>query len=158
MAEISSNLIRELRERSGAGMMDCKNALTQTDGDIEAAINLLHEKGLGKAAKKADRLASEGLISVEVSNDFKTATISEINSETDFVAKNEKFVNMTKNVTSHIQTNNILHVENLQESVIEGKNFTEYLNSQIATIGENLVVRRFVTIGAKDETGVVNGY
>ncbi|MDR1461511.1 MAG: translation elongation factor Ts [Campylobacteraceae bacterium] len=158
MAEINSNLIRELRERSGAGMMDCKNALTQTDGDIEAAISLLHEKGLGKAAKKSDRLASEGLISVEVSDDFRVVTISEINSETDFVAKNEKFVNMTKNITSHIQTNNIVHVESLQESAIEGKNFAEYLNTQIATIGENLVVRRFVTIRAKDETSVVNGY
>ncbi|MDR0408075.1 MAG: translation elongation factor Ts [Campylobacteraceae bacterium] len=158
MAEINSNLIKELRERSGAGMMDCKNALSQTNGDIEAAIDLLHEKGLGKAAKKSDRLASEGLISVEVSNDFKAVTISEINSETDFVAKNEKFVNMTKQITSHIQTNNILHVENLQESAIEGKNFAEYLNTQIATIGENLVVRRFVTIRAKDKTSVVNGY
>ncbi|MDR0665856.1 MAG: translation elongation factor Ts [Campylobacteraceae bacterium] len=158
MAEISSNLIKELRERSGAGMMDCKNALTQTNGDIEAAINLLHEKGLGKAAKKADRLASEGLINVEVSSDFQIATISEINSETDFVAKNEKFVNMTKSITSHIQANGIPHVENLQESIIEGKNFTEYLNSQIATIGENLVVRRFVTIRANDDTSAVNGY
>ncbi|MDR2081230.1 MAG: translation elongation factor Ts [Campylobacteraceae bacterium] len=158
MAEISSNLIKELRERSGAGMMDCKNALTQTEGDIEAAINLLHEKGLGKAAKKADRLASEGLISVEVAGDFKAATISEINSETDFVAKNEKFINLTKNVTSHIQSNDIPHMESLQNSVIEGKNFTEYLNSQIAAIGENLVVRRFITIKANDETSAVNGY
>jgi elongation factor Ts len=158
MAEISASLVKDLREMTGAGMMDCKNALIETNGDIDAAIDLLREKGLGKAAKKADRLASEGLISVEVSQDFKTATISEINSETDFVAKNEKFVAMAKNITSHIQTNKIVHVEKLQESVISGKNFTEYLNSQIATIGENLVVRRFVTLNAKDDASVINGY
>ncbi|MDR3346411.1 MAG: translation elongation factor Ts [Campylobacteraceae bacterium] len=158
MADISASLVKELRELSGAGMMDCKHALTETNGDIDAAIDLLREKGLGKAAKKADRLASEGLISVDVSGDFRQATISEVNSETDFVAKNEKFIEMTKNITSHIQTNKIVHLEKLQESTISGKNFTEYLNSQIATIGENLVVRRFITLSAQDETSVVNGY
>lgn len=158
MAEISANLVKELRELTGAGMMDCKHALMETNGDMDAAIDLLREKGLGKAAKKADRLASEGLVSVEISSDFRTATISEINSETDFVAKNDKFINMTKDITSHIQTSEIVQLEKLQESVIGGKNFTEYLNSQIAAIGENLVVRRFVTVTAKDDTSVVNGY
>ncbi|MDR1976050.1 MAG: translation elongation factor Ts [Campylobacteraceae bacterium] len=157
MAEITSNLIRELREMTGAGMMDCKNALTQTDGDIDAAVDFLREKGLGKAAKKADRLASEGLISVEVAADYSKATISEINSETDFVAKNDKFVNMTKKITKHIQDNDIPSVEELQKGSIDGVNFSDFLNSQIASIGENLVVRRFVTIKATADS-IVNGY
>ncbi|MDR1007931.1 MAG: translation elongation factor Ts [Campylobacteraceae bacterium] len=157
MAEISASLVKELREMTGAGMMDCKNALVQTGGDIDAAVDFLREKGLGKAAKKADRLASEGLISVEIAPDFSTATISEINSETDFVAKNDKFTDMTKKVTKYIQDNNIQNTEELQNSSIDGINFSEYINSQIATIGENLVVRRFVTIKASNGF-VVNGY
>ncbi|MFV0481107.1 MAG: translation elongation factor Ts [Campylobacteraceae bacterium] len=158
MAEISASMVKELRELTGAGMMDCKNALTETNGNMDAAVDLLREKGLGKAAKKADRLASEGLVSVEVSNDFKVATVSEINSETDFVAKNEKFIEMTKNTTAHIQNKNINDVSELLETTINGTKFSEYLNSQIATIGENLVVRRFVTLKAEGENGVVNGY
>jgi elongation factor Ts len=158
MAEISASLVKELREMTGAGMMDCKNALIETDGDIDKAVDLLREKGLGKAAKKADRLASEGLINVEIDADHKKATISEINSETDFVAKNDKFIKMTKNVTAHIQGGDITSSEQLESSTIEGKNFAEYLKTQIATIGENLVVRRFVTLTAKGENDVVNGY
>lgn len=155
--EISAAKVKELREMTGAGMMDCKKALTETEGDIDKAIDLLREKGLGKAAKKADRLASEGLISVEVTDDFKKATLSEINSETDFVAKNENFQNLAQKTTLHIQTSGFASVETLMESTLDGKNFKEYFNSQIATIGENLVVRRFVTIEA-GENGVVNGY
>ncbi|MDR0762088.1 MAG: translation elongation factor Ts [Campylobacteraceae bacterium] len=157
MAEISASLVKELREMTGAGMMDCKNALVQTNGDIDAAIDFLREKGLGKAAKKADRLASEGLISVEIAPDFSVATISEINSETDFVAKNDKFIDMTKKITKHIQEGNIQSAEELQNSSIDGINFGEYINSQIATIGENLVVRRFVTLKTKSGD-IVNGY
>jgi len=157
MAEISATMVKELRELTGAGMMDCKNALIETNGNIDAAINLLREKGLGKAAKKADRLANEELISVEIANNFTCATISEINSETDFVAKNDKFINMTKNTTLHIQSKNVTNVDELFETTINGSKFTEYLNTQIATIGENLVVRRFVTLKATNN-GVVNGY
>jgi len=154
---ISAAKVKELREMTGAGMMDCKKALTETEGDMQKAVDLLREKGLGKAAKKADRLASEGLISVEVSPDFKKATLSEINSETDFVAKNENFQKLAKQTTLHIQENGFSDVEALMESTIDGKNFKEYFTSQIATIGENLVVRRFATIEA-GENGVVNGY
>ncbi|MBF7049418.1 elongation factor Ts [Campylobacter volucris] len=157
MAEITAQMVKELRESTGAGMMDCKNALKDTDGDFEKAVQLLREKGLGKAEKKADRLAAEGLISVKVSDDFKFATVSEINSETDFVAKNEQFIALTKDTTSHIQTRNIQSVEELHSSEINGVKFEEYLKSQIATIGENLVVRRFVTLKASTN-GVVNGY
>lgn len=155
--EISAQMVKELRESTGAGMMDCKKALVETDGDMDKAVDLLREKGLGKAAKKADRLASEGLVSVEVGADHKIATISEINSETDFVAKNQNFINLVKNTTLHIQTKGISSVEELNSSVINGVKFDEHLKSQIATIGENLVVRRFETIKA-GANGVLNGY
>lgn len=157
MAEITAAMVKELRESTGAGMMDCKNALSETNGDFDKAVQLLREKGLGKAAKKADRLAAEGLISVKVSDDFTSATVSEINSETDFVAKNDQFIALTKDTTAHIQNNGLQSVEELHTSTINGVKFEEYLKSQIATIGENLVVRRFATLkaGAK---GVVNGY
>ena len=155
--EISAQMVKELRESTGAGMMDCKKALVETDGDMDKAVDLLREKGLGKAAKKADRLASEGLVSVEVGTDHKIATISEINSETDFVAKNQNFINLVKNTTLHIQSKGISSIDELNSSIIDGVKFDEHLKSQIATIGENLVVRRFETIKA-GANGVVNGY
>ena len=155
--EISAQMVKELRESTGAGMMDCKKALVETDGDMDKAVDLLREKGLGKAAKKADRLASEGLVSVEVGADHKIATISEINSETDFVAKNQNFINLVKNTTLHIQSKGISSIDELNSSIIDGVKFDEHLKSQIATIGENLVVRRFETIKA-GANGVLNGY
>lgn len=155
--EITAQMVKELRETTGAGMMDCKKALSETDGDMQKAIDLLREKGLGQAAKKADRLASEGLVSVEVCEKCKRATISEINSETDFVAKNAQFQALTKDTTAHIQINSITSVEELNASTINGVKFEEYFKGQIATIGENLVVRRFETIDAGNN-GVVNGY
>ncbi len=157
MAEITAAMVKELRESTGAGMMDCKNALSETNGDFDKAVQLLREKGLGKAAKKADRLAAEGLVSVKVSDDFTSATVSEINSETDFVAKNEQFIALTKDTTAHIQNNSLQSVEELHSSTINGVKFEEYLKSQIATIGENLVVRRFASLKAS-ANGVVNGY
>ncbi|EKF6158993.1 elongation factor Ts [Campylobacter coli] len=157
MAEITAAMVKELRESTGAGMMDCKNALSETNGDFDKAVQLLREKGLGKAAKKADRLAAEGLVSVKVSDDFTSATVSEINSETDFVAKNDQFIALTKDTTAHIQNNSLQSVEELHSSTINGVTFEEYLKSQIATIGENLVVRRFASLKAS-ANGVVNGY
>lgn len=157
MAEISAQMVKQLRESTGAGMMDCKNALSETNGDFDKAVEFLREKGLGKAAKKADRLAAEGLVSVKISDDFKSATLSEINSETDFVAKNEQFIALTKDTTAHIQQRSISTSEELHSSEINGVKFEEYLKSQIATIGENLVVRRFATLKAADK-GIVNGY
>ena len=103
MAEITAQMVKELRESTGAGMLDCKNALAECNGDFEKAVQHLREKGLGKAAKKADRLAAEGLVSVKISDDFKSATLTEINSETDFVAKNENFIKLTQDTTAHIQ-------------------------------------------------------
>ncbi|MDA3042506.1 MULTISPECIES: translation elongation factor Ts [unclassified Campylobacter] len=153
--EISAQMVKELRESTGAGMMDCKKALVETNGDMEKAVDLLREKGLGKAAKKADRLASEGLVCVEVNGN--AATISEVNSETDFVARNQNFIDLVKNITIHVQKNSIETVEALNESVIDGVKFEDHLKTQIATIGENLVVRRFETIKA-GANGVVQGY
>lgn len=158
MAEISAQLVKELRESTGAGMMDCKNALKETEGDFEKAIQLLREKGLGKAAKKADRLAAEGLVSVKINENFTLATVSEINSETDFVAKNEQFIALVKETTTHIQNENLQNLDDLKNSSINGASFEDYLKGQIATIGENLVVRRFETLKANDENSVVNGY
>jgi len=157
MAVISAQLVKQLREMTGAGMMDCKKALTETEGDIDKAVDALREKGLGKAAKKSDRLASEGLVTVEVKPNHKEATISEINSETDFVAKNENFINFTKNATSHIMSSGVDDVKELMSTTIDSTKFEEYFNSQIATIGENLVLRRFVTLKA-GENSAVNGY
>ncbi|NOX15434.1 MAG: elongation factor Ts [Epsilonproteobacteria bacterium] len=157
MAVISAQLVKQLREMTGAGMMDCKKALSETEGNIDKAVDILREKGLGKAAKKSSRLASEGLVSVKVNSDFKEATMSEINSETDFVAKNENFIDLTQDTTLHIMTNGISSVEELMETQIDGTKFEEFFNTKIAKIGENLVVRRFATLSA-GENGVVNGY
>lgn len=151
--EITAKMVKELRENTGAGMMDCKKALVETDGDMQKAVDLLREKGLGKAAKKADRLASEGLVSILV-KDNKIGSVIEINSETDFVAKNEKFIKLVNDTIAHIQKDGIKTIEELNESTINNMKFQDYLNSEIATIGENLVVRRFKTI----EDEVVSGY
>ena len=155
--EITAQMVKELRESTGAGMMDCKKALGEANGDMEKAVDILREKGLGQAAKKADRLASEGLVSVEVCSKCKKATISEINSETDFVARNPQFQALAKDTTAHIQSSGIKTVEELNASTLNGVKFEDYFKTQIATIGENLVVRRFETISA-DDKGVVNGY
>ncbi|PSM52048.1 translation elongation factor EF-Ts [Campylobacter blaseri] len=152
--DITAGMVKELRERTGAGMMDCKKALVETNGDMEKAVEYLREKGLGKATKKADRLASEGLAGLVIDDENTKASLVEINSETDFVAKNDKFINLVNDTVNHIQNNNIKDNDTLNDSSMNGVNFDEFLKTQIATIGENIVVRRFTTI--KDE--VVNGY
>ena len=157
MANISAGMVKELRELSGAGMMDCKKALVATEGDIEKAMDHLREKGLGKAAKKSDRLASEGLVSVVVSDDFTQATITEINSETDFVAQNDGFINFTKSVTTHVQGCGAADVDALAKTTVDGVDFEEYFGVEVSKIGENVLLRRFATIKA-GENDVVNGY
>ncbi len=154
---ITAGMVKELRELSGAGMMDCKKALVEADGNVEKAMDLLREKGLGKAAKKSDRLASEGLVSVIVNDDFTKATITEINSETDFVAQNDGFVKFTKSVTNHIQATCVNNHDELSKTEVDGVAFEEYFGTEVSKIGENVVVRRFATIEA-GENGVVNGY
>ncbi|CZE50568.1 translation elongation factor Ts [Campylobacter geochelonis] len=152
--EISAAMVKELRESTGAGMMDCKKALVETDGDMQKAVDLLREKGLGKAAKKADRLASEGLVGLVINDNNTKATVVEINSETDFVAKNDKFINLVNDTVAQIQNNDIKYLDCLQSSTINGEKFEDFLKSQIATIGENIVVRRFATV----EDDAVSGY
>ena len=157
MAEISAQLVKQLREMTDAGMMDCKKALVETNGDIDKAVEFLREKGLSKAAKKADRVAAEGSISLSVSSDFKKASMAEINSETDFVAKNDGFLELSKKTISMIQDSNIQNAEELNTLSFDGATFDEYLKTQIAKIGENIVVRRIAKVNAQG-AGIVNGY
>ena len=113
MAAITSELIKELRERTAAGMLDCKKALTECDGDMDAAIDWLRKKGLSAAAKKSGRTATEGTITIELSADNKKATISEVNCETDFVGQNENFIEFCATTTAHIHTSGIKNVDEL---------------------------------------------
>lgn len=155
MAEITAAMVKDLRESTGAGMMDCKNALKECDGDMQKAVEYLREKGLSKAAKKADRLAAEGLVGVKISANL--ASLVEINSETDFVAKNDKFVDLVNKTVEQVQVSGVSDVEGLLNSSIEGAKFEDYLKNQIATIGENLVVRRFATLKASGNEAL-SGY
>ena len=157
MAAITAKMVKELREKSGAGMMDCKKALTATDGDMEKAIDFLRENGKMKAAKKADRIAAEGLCYAEVSEDETTGVAVEINSETDFVAKNEKFQNFVATVADQIMKTDVADVDALKASTLaDGKTVDELLTEEIATIGENIKIRRFVKI--VEENGFVASY
>ena len=148
MAQITASLVKELRERTGAGMMDCKKALTETDGNIDAAIDYLRENGIAKAAKKADRIAAEGLSYIEVKGN--KAVILEINSETDFVAKNEKFVALVKNVADAILAAEPKSLEEALQVQAEGGSVEELINEGIATIGEKLSLRRFEVVTKSD--------
>ncbi|WP_054193703.1 translation elongation factor Ts [Staphylococcus aureus] len=142
MATISAKLVKELREKTGAGMMDCKKALTETDGDIDKAIDYLREKGIAKAAKKADRIAAEGLVHVETKGN--DAVIVEINSETDFVARNEGFQELVKEIANQVLDTKAETVEALMETTLpNGKSVDERIKEAISTIGEKLSVRRF---------------
>ena len=148
MAQSTASLVKELRERTGAGMMDCKKALTQTDGNIEAAIDYLRENGIAKAAKKADRIAAEGLSYIEVKGN--KAVILEINSETDFVAKNEKFVALVKNVANAILAAEPKSLEEALQVQADGGTVEAVINEGIATIGEKLSLRRFEVLYKTD--------
>ena len=148
MAQITASLVKELRERTGAGMMDCKKALQQTEGNIEAAIDYLRENGIAKAAKKADRIAAEGLSYIEVKGN--KAVILEINSETDFVAKNEKFVALVKNVADAILAAEPKTLEEALQVEAQGGTVEAVINEGIATIGEKLSLRRFEVLSKTD--------
>ena len=143
---ISAQLVKELREKTGAGMMDCKKVLTETDGDMDKAAELLRERGITKAAKKADRIAAEGLVYCYVSDDKKVGVVLEVNAETDFVAKNEEFRKFVASTAKQIAVTNPADVESLLlEKSIEdsSKTVQDILTDKIATIGENMSVRRF---------------
>ncbi|QUR93624.1 translation elongation factor Ts [Macrococcoides canis] len=140
---ITAQLVKQLRERTGAGMMDCKKALTETNGDIDAAVDYLREKGIAKAAKKADRIAAEG--TTYVASNGNTAVLLELNSETDFVARNEGFQALVKEMADHILATKPVDLDALMASEIEaGKTVETKMNEAISTIGEKLTLRRFV--------------
>lgn len=153
---ITAQMVKELREATGAGMMDCKKALTEAEGDMERAVDILREKGLSKAAKKADRVAAEGLVAIELNGDNTVASIVEVNSETDFVAKNNDFKVFVKDVAEMVKDASLNTVEELLKAIHkEGKELQTVLNDRIATIGEKLDVRRFEKIDSK---GKIAGY
>ena len=146
---ITAKQVKELREMTGAGMMDCKKALGQTDGDMDKAVEWLRENGLAKAAKKSGRIAAEGIVAVDVSEDGKTASIVEVNSETDFVAKNEKFQDYVAEVAAQAKTTSAADIDAfLAEPWALDTSVTvdEKLKAMIAVIGENMNIRRFAKI------------
>ena len=153
---ISAKLVKELREKTGAGMMDCKKALTETDGDIDKAVDFLREKGIAKAAKKADRVAAEG--TTYVASKGNEAVILELNSETDFVARNEGFQNLVKEMADHILEVKPADVDELNASKLaNGQTVEEKMNEAISTIGEKLTLRRF-TIKTKTDNDAFGEY
>ncbi len=155
---ITAELVKKLREKTGAGMMDCKKVLTETDGDMEKAIELLRERGIAKAAKKSDRIAAEGLVETYITEDGKVGSVVEVNSETDFVAKNQEFVDFVKNIAKQVAIQKPANVEELLEQKYvedETKTVREVLTDKIATIGENMSIRRFERFASK---GLVESY
>ena len=154
---ITAKSVKELRERTGAGMMDCKKALTETNGDIDKAIEFLREKGLAAAAKKAGRVAAEGLVKTYITEDNKTAGIVEVNCETDFVAANDQFVSFADKLAKMVTETSATTVDELLAEKYEGeKTVKEALTELIATLGENMTVRRFKKVSV--EKGAVQTY
>lgn len=156
---ITAKMVKELREMTGAGMMDCKKALTATEGDMDKAVEFLREKGLATAQKKAGRIAAEGIVMLKVAEDGKKAVAVEVNAETDFVAKNEKFQTYVAQVAEQALNTEAADVEAfLAEAWTFGESATvaEELAHQIATIGENMNIRRFAQV--KEDDGFVASY
>ena len=153
MAEITAAMVKELRTATDAPMMDCKKALVESDGDMEKATAWLKERGIAQSAKKADRVAAEGLVGLKMAEDFSKATVVEINSETDFVAKNEGFQNLVLKTTEEVYSNNHSDVASVM-----GSSFGSYFTETVAKIGEKIELRRFGTLEAEDDTIAINGY
>ena len=146
---ITAQMVKELREKTGAGMMDCKKALTETNGDMDKAIDYLREKGIAKAAKKGDRIAAEGL--TYIVTEGNEAVILEVNSETDFVAKNEGFQVLVKELAAHLLAKKPATVEEaLEQTMDNGAVVSEHINAAIAKIGEKLTLRRFQVVSKTD--------
>jgi elongation factor Ts len=156
MAQITAAMVKELREITGAGMMDCKKALAATDGDKEKAIDFLREKGIAKAEKKAGRIASEGVVAAYVSDDAKLAAVVEVNCETDFVANTDNFHAMVEKIAKHIAEANPADMDALNESVLDGKSVAEFVTEAVASIGEKISIRRFERYACED--GLIASY
>lgn len=145
---ITANMVKELREQTGAGMLDCKKALTETDGNMEEAINWLREKGISKAAKKQARIAAEGLATIVTSGN--NAVVAEVNSETDFVAKNPDFTSLVSNIAKAILDNKVSSMEEAMKLTVDGSTIEELIINKTATIGEKLSFRRFEFVTKED--------
>ena len=154
---ITADLVKQLREKTGAGMMDCKKVLTETDGDMEKAAELLRERGIAKAAKKSSRIAAEGLVYAYVTDDKKVGSVIEVNAETDFVAKNVEFRTFVEELAKQVAEKSPKDVEDLlaQKYLDTDKTVQEVLTDKIATIGENMSIRRFVRY---ESEGLVESY
>jgi len=150
---VTAAQVKELRAATDAPMMDCKKALVENDGDMAKATEWLKERGIAKAAKKADRVAAEGLVGFKIADDFSKATVVEINSETDFVAQNEGFQNLVLKTTEEVYSTSPADVE-----AIKSTEFGSYFTESVAKIGEKIDIRRFATLKADDETVALNGY
>ena len=156
MAQITAALVKDLRERTGAGMMDCKKALSACDGDMDKAIDFLREKGLAAAAKKAGRIAAEGVVGSFVCSECGAGAIVEVNCETDFVAKTDNFKALVASIAKHIVKTNPADVDVLLASEMDGKTVSDVVTEAIAKIGEKITVRRFARYENKE--GVVAAY
>ena len=154
---VTASMVKELREMTGAGMMDCNKALVETDGNIEAAVDLLKEKGLAKAAKKAGRVAAMGLVKTVVAADGKAAAIVEVNSETDFVAKNEEFVTFVDDLAKLALESDAADMDAFMALAYGEGTVQSELTNKIATIGENLSIRRFEKVTGDVVTAYVHG-
>ncbi|WP_345993343.1 translation elongation factor Ts [Sulfurimonas sp. HSL-1716] len=157
MAEITAAMVKELRTATDAPMMDCKKALTETDGDMEKAKEYLRDRGIAKSAKKADRVAAEGSIGLKIADDFSKATLVEVNSETDFVAKNDGFKDLVSKSVSQAFTNECGDVTALRETEMDGKSFALVFDEAVAKIGEKIEIRRIATLTGNENT-IINGY
>ncbi len=153
---VTAALVKELREMTGAGMMDCKKALVETDGDIDKAVDVLREKGLSKAAKKSGRIAAEGLVRFAFTDDRKKGALVEVNSETDFVAKNDEFITFVEDLAKLALDNDAADMDAFKALPFDGETVEQALTAKIAKIGENMNIRRFEKC---EEEGVVyTGY
>ncbi|AHF01070.1 endo-1,4-D-glucanase [Thiomicrospira aerophila AL3] len=154
---VSAALVKELRERTGAGMMDCKKALDETQGDLDAAIEFLRVKGMAGADKKAGRVAAEGVIAIAISDDKKSAAIAEVNCETDFVAKGDEFQGFANEVARIALANQMVSIEDLgNQMMVSGKTVDETRRALVAKIGENMQVRRIELVAT--DSGEIGSY
>lgn len=147
--EISAKLVKELRDLTGAGMMDCKKALKENDGDIDKAVRWLKEQGIAKSAKKSGRIAAEGLAAVKTAGNL--GVLVELNAETDFVAKNDKFLDLLETITEVIINNNPVNLEEAKALEVDGKTLNDLIVDATATIGERIDLRRFETLQKEDD-------
>ena len=154
---VTAAMVKELRQATDAPMMDCKKALTETEGNFEKAVEWLRERGISQAAKKADRIAAEGSIGLKIADDFKKATLVEVNSETDFVAQNDGFKNLVTTTVTQAFISDADGVEGLRETELDGRAFSASFDEAVAKIGEKIVVRRIATLTGGENT-VINGY